>query len=102
MSLSQKVLALVSGIDNPRVRFDTMSTINFLFDLYNSGRISEEELRTDLADICSTVLAETNPELAEDEVRKRANTLADELARIMKVEGLRRRTLARFASRSFI
>jgi hypothetical protein len=40
--------------------------------------------------------------LTEDEIRKRANVLADELARTMKVEGLRRRTLARFASRPLI
>jgi hypothetical protein len=102
MSLSQKVSALVSGIMNPRDRFEVMSTIYFLFDVYSSGRINEEQLRTDLVDICSTVLAETNPELTEDEIRKRANVLADELARTMKVEGLRRRTLARFASRPLI
>jgi hypothetical protein len=102
MSLSQKVLALVSGIDNPRVRIDIMSTINFLFDLYTSGRVNEEQLRTDLFDICQTIVSECNPDLLEDEVRKRASLLVDELARTMKVEGLRARTLSRFAGRPVI
>jgi hypothetical protein len=97
MSLSQKLLALVSGIGDPKVRIDIMSTINFLFDLYTSGRINEDQLRTDLFDICQTIVSECNPELLEDEVRKRANMLADELVRTMKVDGLRARTLARFA-----
>jgi len=102
MSLSQKVLALVSGIDNARVRFDIMSTINFLYSLYCSGRINEDQLRDDLADICFTVISESNPDLSEDEVRKRANVLADDLTRTMKIAGVRRRALARFASRPFI
>jgi hypothetical protein len=99
MSLSQKVLALVSGIGDPRVRIDIMSTINFLFDLYVSGRINEDQLRTDLFDICQTIVSECNHELLEDEVRKRASVLVDELVRTMKVEGLRARTLARFTGR---
>jgi hypothetical protein len=102
MSLSQKLLALVSGIGDPKVRIDIMSTINFLFDLYTSGRINEDQLRTDLFDICQTIVSECNPELLEDEVRKRANMLADELVRTMKVDGLRARTLSRFAGRPLV
>ena len=102
MSLSQKLLALVSGIDNPKVRIDIMSTVNFLFDLYTSGRINEDQLRGDLYDICRTIVSECNPDLVEDEARKRASVLVDELVRTMKVEGLRARTLSRFAGRPVI
>jgi len=101
MSLYQKILALVSGIDSPRVRFDVMSTMHFLYDLYCSGRINEDQLRDDIFDVCVEVIAETNPELSEDEVRKRAGIVADDLVRTMRVEGVRRRILARFGGRPF-
>jgi len=101
MSLSQKVLALVAGIDNPKVRFDIMSTVNFLFNLFISGRVNEEQLRGDLFEICLSVLTESSPELTEEEIRKRASMLADELVRTMKIEGVSKRALARFARLPF-
>jgi hypothetical protein len=96
MSLTQKVLALISGIDDPRARIDIMSTINFLFDLYCDGRIGDEDLRSDLNDICSQIISITRPELTEEDVGRRVKVVVDELVKTMRIEGLRRRTIYRF------
>jgi hypothetical protein len=92
----QKVQALVAGVDDPRVRLDVMSTINFLADLFHSGRINENQLRNDLFEIASTVISMTRPELTEDDVRRRANVVVEELTQTLKVDQLYRRTLSRF------
>ena len=96
MSLTQKVLALIAGISDPRIRVDVMSTVNFLFDLYCSNRIDVDQLRSDLSEICFSVISLTCPELTEDEVAGRVNVVVDDLIKTMRVEGLRRRTMYRF------
>lgn len=96
MSFMQKLQALTAGIDDPRVRMDVMSTVNFLADLYFSGRIKEDQLRDDLFEVASTVISMTRPELTEDDVRRRANVVVEELVQTLKVDGLMRRTLSRF------
>jgi len=98
MSLTQKVLALISGLDNPKARMDVASTINFLYDLFLDGRITEGQLKDDLYDICREVIAMSNPDLLEDEVRKRSAIVAEELVKTMKIEGLAKRTISRLGS----
>jgi len=96
MSLVQKINALTAGISDPRIKMEIAKTINFLFGVYCTGRVSEEEIRSDLIEICKTILIETNPDLLEEDIRKRANFLADELLRTMKIEGMSKRALARY------
>jgi hypothetical protein len=98
MTLSQKIQALVSGIDDPKIRFDVASTLNFLFNLFSSGRINEDQLSSDLREVCRTVVEVSNPELMEDEVRARVDILVDELVRTMKIEGLVKRVMTRFTT----
>jgi ubiquitin C-terminal hydrolase len=92
----QKVLALISGIDDPRTRVDIMSTINFLFDLYCNNKIGEDQLRGDLTEICSQIISATHPELTEEDIRKRVSIVVDDLMKTMRIEGLRRLTIYRF------
>jgi hypothetical protein len=96
MSLAQKINALTTGITDSKVKLEIAKTINFLFGVYCSGRASEEEIRSDLIEVCSMILQETHPELLEEDIRKRANFLAEELLRTMKIEGLSKRALARY------
>lgn len=98
MSLSQKVIALVSGLDNPKARMDVASTINFLYGLFVDSRVNEDQLRNDLYDICREVVAMSNPNLTEDEVRTRASVIVDDLVKTMKIESLAKRTINRMAS----
>jgi len=99
MSLMSKVQALIAGITSPRVRLDVAGTINFLYELYASGRINEEQLRSDLFEICFEVIAMSNPDLMDEEIRERTGIVVDDLVRTMKIEGVRRRMIARFTSR---
>jgi hypothetical protein len=90
-TLGQKVNALISGLSDPRVRIDVAQTINFLFGVYCQGKVKEDEVRGDLYEICHTVVRESNPLIAEDEVRVRAEALTDDFLRTFKVQSLNRR-----------
>ena len=96
MSVALKVKALIAALPDPASAMNVASTINFLFNLFSNGKINEEDLRRDLRDICSTVMNITNPDLSEEEIRKRVEVVVDELVEAMKVESLSRRVMARF------
>jgi len=93
MSLMQKLQALTAGIEDPKVKFDIMGTINFLADLYSSGKINDENLRNDLLDICRTVVEITNVDLTKEEIEARAKLIADDLFLEIKVRNLRKRII---------
>jgi hypothetical protein len=93
-----KVRALISGIDDPKVRLDVAQTINFLAGVYSSGRINDNQLRDDLFEICSDVIAMSNPDLDAEEVRKRASVVAEELFRAIRIESVARRIGVRYLS----
>jgi len=99
MSLQAKILSLISGITDTVVRVDVASTINYLYEVYASGRVKGEEVRRELFAVCSDVVSGVHPELSEEEVRRIANGMADEFMRIFRVESLRRRIMARFRGR---
>jgi hypothetical protein len=93
MSLMQKLQALTARIEDPKVKFDIMGTINFLADLYSSGKISDEDLRNDLLDICRTVVEITNVDLTKEEIEARAKLIADDLFLEIKVRNLRKKVI---------
>ena len=93
MSLMQKLQALTAGIEDPKVKFDIMGTINFLAELYGSGKISDEDLRNDLLDICRTVVEITNVDLTKEEIEARARLIADDFFTEIKVRNLRKRII---------
>jgi hypothetical protein len=95
MTLWGKIRALISGIDDPKVRTDVAATINFLIDTFAHGGISEEQLRSDLTEVVGTVIETVNPLLTPDEVKARAEVVADDFIRTAKVESLHYRIRAR-------
>jgi len=96
LSVALKVKTLMAALPDPASAMNVASTINFLFNLFSNGKINEEDLRRDLRDICRTVLNITNPDLTEEDVRKRVEVVVDELVESMKIESLSRRVMARF------
>jgi hypothetical protein len=89
----QKLQALTAGIEDPKVKFDIMGTINFLADLYSSGKIRDEDLRNDLLDICRTVVEITNVDLTKEDIEAKARLIADDLFLEIKVRNLRKRVI---------
>jgi len=86
MSLQAKILSLISGISDTVVRVDVASTINFLYEVYASGRAKGEEVRRELYAVCSDVVSGVHPELSEEEL---LNMDIDELwRRIEKAFGV--------------
>jgi hypothetical protein len=95
MTLWTKINALLAGIGDPKTRIDIASTINFLYNLFSHGGISEDQLRQELTEICATVIEVSNPILPKDEVLKRAEAEADDLIKTMKVESIHYRVRLR-------
>ena len=97
MSLQQKILNLISGLPEASMRVDVASAINYIFNLYISGHINEDQARQSLYEISSDVIRFTYADLTEDEVRKKANQLTEEFMRAFKVEATHRRVISRFS-----
>ena len=99
MSLQAKILNLLSGINDPTVRMDVASTVNYLFNLYCGGHANESEIRDALYDVCLNVVRAMHPELTEEEVRKKSRTMVEEFIGAFKLESTRRRMFSRFRGR---
>ncbi len=98
MSFQALVLSLLGSIDDPAVRGDIATTLVFLADLYNSGRLSDSDLRRELTEVVDTVLAYVQPELLPPQRKEKTQMLVDQLMRAVKVRGLQRRSLTRLAT----
>ena len=99
MSLQAKILSLLSGIVGVGDRVGIAGSIYYIADLYLGGHITEDQARTELYDICYSVIRATNFDLTEDEVRKKANRMVEEIMVAVKLEGMRKRILSRFKPR---
>lgn len=100
MSLQAKILNLIGGIKDPSVRIDVASTINYLFSLYCSGTVREDEIRRSLLEVCMDVITVTYPDLTLEEIRKKSEVLVDEFIKAFRVESTVRRMFSRFRSRT--
>lgn len=98
MSLQAKILSLLAGVIGAESRMGVAASILYVCNLYLDGVINEDQARTDLFDICFTVIRATNPDLLEDEARKKANQMVDEIIRSAKLMGMQRRM---FSARRF-
>jgi hypothetical protein len=78
-----------------RTRLDVAMTINFLVNLFARGRISEEKLREELIKILVEVLDFMHPEYTREELLNRAEALADDLIRAIKVDTITTRVASR-------
>lgn len=99
MSLQTKIMELITGLRDPMMRVDVAATINYMSDLFNMGKISEEELFENLTEICMTVFKETKKGLDEEALKDIAEKEANELIKAIKLSGLRRRMSARYGLR---
>lgn len=95
MSLQAKILNLVSGIDDPTIRIEVSRTIYYLFSVYQSGKVPEENIVQDLYEICLTVIVNKHPELSQEEAKNRAKQLAHEILNAFRIETMLRRTIGR-------
>ncbi|RLI87538.1 MAG: hypothetical protein DRP01_01645 [Archaeoglobales archaeon] len=99
MSLQRKIMTLIAPIPDPTTRMDVASTINYLFSVYNTGVVNDDEVKDALFEVCRDVLEATNPDLGMEEIRKRAETLAKEFMSAFKLESSVRRMMSRFRGR---
>jgi len=99
MSLNAKILSLLSGIVGVEDRTGIASSIFYICDLYLDGRINEDQARTEIYNICYTIISYKHPHLLDEEKRVYANRTTDEIMNAVKVEGIRRLTSTRFRAR---
>lgn len=95
MTLWTKINALIAGISDPKTRIDVASSINYLYNLFSHGAISEDQLKGDLKEICATVIEASNPLLTEEEVMRRAEAVVEDLVKTMKLESVHHRVRVR-------
>jgi len=95
MSFTKQLQALTAAIDDPKLRFEVMKTLSFLKDVYASGKMRDEQLISDVKEVCEMAIALAAPDLAEDEIREKAAAVAEEIVKSIKLECLFRRTLTR-------
>jgi hypothetical protein len=95
MSFTKQIQALTAALSDPKQRFEVARTLNFLKDAYSAGKMSDEQLLSDVKEVCEATIALASPDLTEDEVRERAATVAEEIVKSIKIECLFRRTLTR-------
>jgi len=100
MSLQAKILSLLSGIDDPTVRMDVASTINYLFSIYTGGHANEDEIRDALYEIFLDIIDAVHPELTREEKEKKSRTMVEEFMRAFRLESTMRRMLSRFGRRA--
>ena len=95
MSLQALILSLLEDIPDAAARTDIATSIFYLRDLYVNGQIKEADLRNDLAEVVSTVLSLTHPELLPEELKAKTKELVEQLMRAIKAETIRARLMRR-------
>jgi len=91
MSLSLKILSLLSDIKDPLLRVDISAAIHYIFSLFSMGSIDEGKARHNLKELCYDVIRFKKPELTEEEARKQVEEIVDDLIRTFKLESARKR-----------
>lgn len=93
MSLQELVVSLMGDIKDPTVRMDIAGTIYYLRDVYLSGSVPAEEIKSALLEIADTILQMKKPWLTEKERQEEAKKLADQLFNAIKIETMRIRMM---------
>ncbi len=93
MSYHQKLLSLLSGIDDPTIRMEVFRTVAFLYEVYTSGQASEDEIASDLFEVVYNVIAVKHPELTEEEAKKKAEQFVKEILQAFRLESMSRRII---------
>jgi hypothetical protein len=82
------IVDLLQGIYDPEERVKIAASINLLRDVYARGRMNFDQLKAELADIIASVYALRYPELTYEELRERAATKAEEMAKAVVLSTL--------------
>jgi len=90
----RKLQEILSDVPDHRTRLDVASTVNYLANLFSRGTINEEQLKEELTKILVEVLDYTQPSSPE-ELKNRAESVAQDLIRAIKVDTVSRRVAAR-------
>jgi hypothetical protein len=96
VSVSNLIASLVSNLPDPALRMDVASTIKYLFDIYSSGRVKDEEIKQSLYEVCREVISATSVNLLPEEIQKLANEKAEEFLKAFRLESISRRVSAKF------
>jgi len=96
VSLMQKVKVVMDMFSDTNVRLDLAQTITFLFDVYRSGRASEDQIREDLRELFMSLVSVARPELAPEERGEIASQLAEDFLSAFKLEGSFRRLMSKY------
>jgi hypothetical protein len=82
------IVDLLQGLYDPEERLKIASSISLLRDIFARGRMSLDQLKSELADIIASVYAFKYPELTYEELRERAMAKAEEMARAVVLSTL--------------
>lgn len=95
MALRDKILSLISDIDDPSLRLEISRTITFLYEVWRSGSVSEEEILSSLYEVAYTIVSYKMPFLTEEDKRSKAREIAEDIMRSFRMESLFPRTFRR-------
>lgn len=95
MSLHNLIMSLISDLRDPTIRIDIASTINYIYSLFSSGNINENQARDAIYDVIVDVLRATRFDMTDEEIKKKAASLTDDFIKAFRIESIRRRVSSR-------
>jgi len=94
-SLQAKILSILSGIDEASIRIEISKTIFYLFEIYRSGRASDEDILQDLFEVSKTIVTLKGLAVTPEEIQQKGMELAKDLLNTFKVNCLYRRVASK-------
>lgn len=94
-SIQRVILNLISGIEDPSIRMEVGKTITYLYSVYESGEVRDDEIRRSLEDVVDTIVRAKHPELEKDERRAMVRRMVDEIMQAFRLQSIFRRTAGR-------
>jgi hypothetical protein len=99
MSLQKIIIDLLKGIDDPEERVKIASSINMIRDMFATGKMSYDELKTELTNIVASIYAWKHPELTYEEVLEKSKPTVEEMTRAIVLSTLSQRVRSTFRTR---
>jgi len=94
--LQDKINKLIEGLPDPRDRVNVASTIYYLLGIFSTGKVSDEEIRNDLYEICRDVYSITMVDSTVEEITKKAKDTAEDLLRTFKLASIVQRAMSKY------
>jgi len=91
MSILRLVNDLLAGMVDLRTKLDVAATINFLYNMYRIGRIDRETLRGELEEIVSTILRLRYPNMSDEEMQARMESIVGSFMNYIILSSINRR-----------